>query len=318
MASKSLKRLEMDKEESVGLINKLIIDAKLFCYGIQRPLVHPILKSYLQRRIPMFDHLAGTADLFLLNEGGIFKRYVYQICNKFYPLKGLSILIPGAGFGRNLYQLAVFKPKRIVAFDLFEYPTEWEFIKWEIMKQFGVEVIFYKGDFNTLLSNYSDPFDFIISDAVLEHVNNIKEFMASSKMFLKDNGIFYASFGPVWYGPSGDHLAWGKERLFDHLVLSKDEYQKNFRERFTYAKDDSTEAGFMVENNLFSYSTIENYFTALANAGFEKSLVWFKISTEAIFLLKRNQLLRRLLDERHISDFDRICSGIYLWAKNNR
>ncbi len=34
----------------------------------------------------------------------MFKRHVYRTCNKFYPLKGLLILILGVGFGKNLFK----------------------------------------------------------------------------------------------------------------------------------------------------------------------------------------------------------------------
>jgi len=51
----------------------------------------------------------------------MFKIYVYNVYNKLYPIKDSYILVPGCGYGRNICQLASFRPKEIIAFDI--YPT---------------------------------------------------------------------------------------------------------------------------------------------------------------------------------------------------
>ncbi len=42
----------------------------------------------------------------------------------------------------------------------------------------------------------------------------------------------------------------------------------------------------MLKNKLFSYLAIKNYLLVLSKFGFESFLIYFKISTRAIFLLR--------------------------------
>jgi SAM-dependent methyltransferase len=306
--------LEKDFKEANSFFHKTIVSGKLLYYFFQRPIANFVLSAYLKRYIqntPIYSEI----DTLLLNDGGMFKNYVYRICNKFYPIKNSSILIPGIGYGKNLFQLAAFRPKIIVAFDLFDYSEEWDFLEKAMFERFKVKVVFCKGDFNTLPLKYKNSFDFIISDAVLEHIGNLQAFIQDAKRFLKDDGIFYASFGPLWYGPEGDHIFWNKERIFDHLVLTEKQYQENFKRRFPVVEADTTEGAFMVKNKLFSYLSIQQYFEILSQAGFQKVLFLAKISTKSIHFLTKKPEIQRLLNQKGVPILDRYCSGIYLWMK---
>jgi len=311
------KILEKDFKEVGSLSMKLIVSGKLFYYFFQRPIANFVIKKFLKKKLKK-DVVFNQIDKFLLNEGGMFKKYIYGICNKFYPLKRSKILVPGIGYGRNLFQLASFQPKLIVCFDIYEYSEEWSFLQKEIYKKFKVPVIFYKGSFEKLPRVLKNSFDFIISDAVLEHVKDLWKFGENSREFLRNQGYFYASFGPLWYGPRGDHIYWGKERIFDHLILSEERYKEKFKQKFYNLEENSTYGGFMVKNKLFSYLSIKEYFEILSKLGFKKLLTFAKISTEAIFLLKKKKAIRKQLDEKGVPSFDRFCSGIYLWMKLNK
>jgi len=309
--------LKNDLKEVKDPWKKLIIQGKLAYYFFQRPIADFFLKKILKKRLKT-DEVFKKIDRFLLNQGGTFKTYLYGTCEKFFPIKGSSILVPGIGYGKNLFQLAAFRPKTIVAFDLYEYQKEWDFLKEKIKKEFGSEVVFYKGSFESLPKELENSFDFIISDAVLEHVRDMPAFIKKSKKFLKKGGIFYASFGPIWYGPRGDHLVWGEEKMFDHVTLSEKEYWENFDKKFSVTGVDSTEPKFMVENKLFSYLRAEEYLEFFSQEGFEKIIFSAKISTRALSLFKKKPELHKLLDENNVPAFDRFCAGLYLLMKNER
>lgn len=313
--SKNLKNLNKDFSETKNLLAKTAISLKLFYYFFQRPLAHLIIKQKLKLELKG-DCVFDKINRFLLNEGGMFKNYAYKICDGFHPIKNSTILVPGAGYGKNLFQLASFRPKLIVAFDLYEYQEEWKFITEKILKEFGVEVLFFKGGFGSIPKIYENQFDFIISDAVLEHIRDFLGFMKSSKKFLKSNGIFYASFGPIWCGPGGDHLDWGKDKLFDHLLLNEEEYQEKFRETFkNYSISDSCEGYFLVKEKLFSRLKVEEYLDILNRTEFKELLLWAKISSSAMNLFRNNQNLHQILNVKGIPKFDRFCSGLYLWSR---
>lgn len=308
------KILERDFKERKNLFSRALILGKLTYYFFQRPIASFVLRKFLKKRLSK-DKVFTQIDEFLLNNGGMFKRYVYKICDRFYPLKDSTILVPGIGYGKNLFQLASFQPKIIVAFDLYKYQGEWEFLSKKILEKFGVKVLFFEGDFNILPQNYLGFFDFIITDAVLEHVRNLSNFVRKSKNFLRDGGIFYASFGPLWYGPSGDHIYWGRERIFNHLILSKRAYEQNLEKRFSKSETDLMEGAFMVKSNFFSYLPSQKYFEILSQAGFKKLFSFANISTEAISLLKRKPEMDKLLNKKGVPHFDRYCGGLYLWMK---
>lgn len=313
--SNHFKNLNKDLSGTKDLPTKTVISLKLLYYFFQRPLTHFFLKKKLKSELSG-DFIFDKIDRFLLDEGGMFKNYAYKIGNRFYPLRNSTILVPGVGYGKNLFQLAAFRPKMIVAFDLYEYKDEWGFISQKIFKEFGVKVLFFKGDFESIPKIYENLFDFIISDAVLEHVRDLLKFMELSRKFLKKNGIFYASFGPIWYGPSGDHLNWGKDKLFDHLLLNEKEYQKKFKEASDDSCiNDSCEGHFLVKEKLFSHLRAEEYLSILDKTGFKELLLWAKISSPAINLFKNNQDLYQILDEKGMPKFDRFCSGLYLWSR---
>ena len=317
MDTRHLKFLKSDMAQICAPKTRSIIKAKLLYYFFQRSIANIFLKFYLKRHF-LNDDTSKLIDFFLLGQGGMFKKYVYKICDNYCSLKGSTILVPGVGYGRNLFQLSAFRPKRIISFDLFEYQQEWNFLKEEISKKFNVEVIFYKGNIEDVPADYESSFDFVISDAVLEHVTNLNKFVKACSKFLKNNGIFYASFGPIWYGPGGDHIFWGDKRIFDHLILPKKTYEKNLNEKSKLLQYDSCNGVFLSRNKLFSYLPAGDYFKVLSRANFKKLLAYAKISKQAIHLTKKNPKIWDMLEEKQVPRFDRFCSGIYLWMRSHR
>jgi SAM-dependent methyltransferase len=219
-----LDSLRNDLLESENPEQKFVIWVKRVYYFFEGLTMHPILKTRLNNRLRTADFPMEN-ERFILNEGGMFKSKVYAMCNKESRLRDADILVPGIGYGHNIFQLATFRPRRIVGFDLYEYPEEWTYMRKEVKEKFGVELVFLKGGFPSLPDEYKNSFDVIISDAVLEHVKDVKAFMESSGVFLKKNGAFYASFGPIWYGPDGDHIDWGRKDAFRHLIDSEGDYR---------------------------------------------------------------------------------------------
>lgn len=314
MDKEHLRILEDDFSQSRFSRDSFIIRLKLIYYFFERP----IANFFMKRKAGYFagnDAVFGKFDLFLKNEGGMFKGYAYSLCNKMKPLKGATVLVPGGGYGRNFFQLAAYRPKKIVAFDLSGYKEEWDYLKRKIKDVFGTEVEFYKGDFDSIPSDYVGCFDWIISDAVLEHVKNLDAFLNSSNKFLKKDGFFYASFGPIWHGPGGDHIFVGKDNIFDHLIMPRPAYEERFKKMFSSIGNDSCEGSFLVRERLFSYLPASGYFSALSASGFKKIKAYAKISGESFSLFDRAPDIFRKLNEAQEPVFDRFCGGIYVWAE---
>jgi SAM-dependent methyltransferase len=309
-----------DDREARDLVSRVLLRVKLAWYAASRPIMSSVLKRRLLAATPSLreDAVFSRVNMFLNGDGGMFKMHTYEICNRLRKIEGASVLIPGIGYGQNLLQIAAFRPKEIVAFDLFDFPEEWNFLSQKCMKDFGVPITFYKGDFDAVPSNRKGSFDLIVSDAVLEHVSSMPDFAVSSMEFLKSGGIFYASFGPLWYGPYGDHSDWGADKLFDHILLSKEEYAKQLKENPpSVADNDSCDTGFMIETGLFSYLRASQYLEDLDRNGFEIIDLRTKVSKAALKFLVGHPDIFKKLDSREFPAFDRYSGGMYIWAKKS-
>jgi SAM-dependent methyltransferase len=163
----------------------------------------------------------------------------------------------------------------------------------------------------------SNSFDFVISDAVLEHVGDMDFFMRESKRLLKESGVFYASFGPLWYGPRGDHLNWGPTGMFNHLIGKEKEYEEGLKIFEKSGEGDSIEGVFLVKNKIFSYLKIEEYFSSFMRSGFKPIKILAKISSEAFSFSSLEHISKRL-DDRSVPKSDRVCGGFLIWFRPNK
>ncbi|TSC59871.1 MAG: SAM-dependent methyltransferase [Parcubacteria group bacterium LiPW_15] len=305
--------LAIDIEESTPSWRHLLIKAKLIYYFFQRHLFNLWLKVRLWDEMP-----PELRKLWFLNrEGGMFREKTYRMCDRRHALKGSSILVPGAGFGHCIFQLAAFRPRKITAFDVYEYSKEWDFVAQTCKDRFGVEVVFEKGGFETVESE--GRFDWIISDAVLEHIKDMDGFLKSSNRHLKDDGWFYASFGPIWYGPGGDHVDWGGEMTrWDHLICEQRLYEERFEKKGLGAAAGTLEGDFLFHGRLFSYLRAEEYFEKFKEAGFFMDLGIAKVNWFARRILKNDPDLSKKLDERNVPKFDRFINGFLVWMRKSK
>lgn len=272
------------------------------------PFMNLILKKKLVRVIPKKD-FPSEIDFFLHNEGGLHKMRVYSLCNQLKDIKGSKILVPGCGFGRNLIQLISFQPKEIVAFDIYNYPKEWDFLKKYAEKK-GVKLVFLKKDILDVSKKYPCYFDSIFSDAVLEHIQKLDVFLTLSYSILKSKGLFYAGFGPLWFGPGGDHVYWGDKRIYDHLLLSESEYKRNVEKRY---KENHFNSFDLINEKLFSFKSVQEYFNLFKKANLSSLKIYSKISTKALKLLEKDKKLNNFLTLKKVPLFDRYCPGLYVW-----
>ena len=86
-------------------------------------------------------------------------------------------------------------------------------------------------------------FDAVLSIATLEHVNGLDALLSEVARVLKDKGLFYTSFSPIWSSAKGHHVYavigskearfWkpGKNPIPDywHLLMTPDEMREYLR-----------------------------------------------------------------------------------------
>lgn len=283
----------------------LKVRAKLAVYFF----VRPVLSGMLRLRAPLKkDEFYKKIDRYLWREGGLFKEYCYGLVNKYKPLKKSRVLVPGCGFGHNIYQLARFKPAQIIGYDLYEFKEEWKEVSKICKEKWGAEVSFLKATPEEIAKQFPNDFDIIITDAVLEHVYDMPNFCESSRKALKTGGIFFGTWGPVWNGQGGDHIDWGRGHEFDHLLLGKEQYEKKMLEYVSEGASDSLDPYTMWKEKLFSFLAGKEYLRIFESAGLRKILLWAKINPETVKFLPGSQLEGRL-NEARADAFDRYLLG---------
>lgn len=311
--------LRDDLREADDIYARTQIRMKLLYYFLQRKIGNLVARQFLLRGL-RDNPVVQSCDLLLINEGGMHKDHVYSLCNKLTPLCDAIVLVPGAGPGRFVFQLARFRPKLIIGFDLYEYKEEWAYVSRILQERFGVESLFLAGGFDVVPAAYINKVDCIISDAVLEHVRDLSAFMQTSYQFLKPDGIFYAGFGPLWFGPGGDHMDWGEDGTYNHLILSPKRYEEMLSAREAAKANNQNlveeylDAIEMVRTRLFSYLTCQQYLETFDSANFKKIRIFLKVHTK-VLKLARQQTYKEKLDAAGVPLLDRYCSGMYAWLR---
>ena len=242
------------------------------------------IKSYIKRNYKkilrdFYDYLIRR-NFFKLKYKNFFKKQTYYY-NLTLPSKGFSdearkkklnsikkiekknMLCIGCGNGYELLAWLKFNPNSIEAIDIFNYTNSWEKINRYINeKKFKTKIKFSQK--NILNLNPKKKFDFIISDAVFEHLKDFDRVIGHCVKLLKDDGVIYASYGPLWFSYGGDHFS-GRDSLnngLNHLILNKNQYSNYFKKNVKKIKDEIKyygSGGLFVKEKLFSKKSGNEY-----------------------------------------------------------
>ncbi len=191
--------------------------------------------------------------------------------NSIKKIEGKKILCIGCGNGFELLSWLKFKPSYIEAIDIFNYENSWERIKKFINKNnIKTKIVFSQTDLLDL--DQEKKFDFIVSDAVFEHLKKFEDAINFSKKLLNQDGVIYASYGPLWFNYGGDHFSGrdNEENGYNHLLLSEDEYfsyyEKNVGDT-NYEIKNKGSGGLFVKENLFSKKSGNEYMSIYKKKG---------------------------------------------------
>lgn len=246
-----------------------------------RSIKYPKIKKLIDQHIRL-DSL-GCNKVFM-DEGHYDIESRMRHLQKNYSASGKKILVAGCGYGQHLYVIAkALKPEIMICIDPFPHAL-WDVVKKYIEEKLGTKIIFLEGTLESLENQIQkNSIDVFISDAVLEHVQDMDSFLNAAHSFLKTNGVFYSAFGPLWYSPSGDHKNWGENKEYFHLMTSKEQYEQSWEDYINSASQAlyPTESYFLYKNKLFSYLKPKDYVTCFKKY-FLIDELWAGISPMAI------------------------------------
>jgi SAM-dependent methyltransferase len=188
-------------------------------------------------------------------------------------------------------------PRSVLAIDWFDYTRAWQ--KWRSQFQRtapDVDVRFAQGDLEDLGDLPERSFDVFGSDAVFEHVRNLSRVLAQAFRVLRDGGLLYATFGPLWYAWGGDHIS-GSDRLdngYNHLLLGPEDYRAYVSGAGDHSHSEH-DGRTWIEHDLFSRLRPAEYLVRLHAAGLERLFVAAIVEPRAVECLKRNPAIARRL-----------------------
>jgi len=266
-----------------------------------RHLIYPLYTYFLNifaKRIIMKDKL-NLFDKIYLNQRGNSYSFHRKRINKYYPIKGKTILILGVGTGNDLMSYVKYKPKKIICIDFFNYSKAWT--QWvNLLNKFKIEIEFHQGEIENMDFIKSDSIDIVSSDAVFEHLKNFNSCLEEIYRVIKKGGLLYSTFGPLYYTFGGDHIS-GNDSLkngYNHLMLSEVQY-KLYLNSFGEFNHDENDGRTWINNDQFSKLKPFDYLDNLNVCGFKREFVSGIIEEKAIEFSKKFDKKFKLLLKSH-------------------
>lgn len=140
------------------------------------------------------------------------------------------------------------------------------------------------GDANKILPEIVHDFDIVISINCFEHVDDLDTLIENIYSVLKNDGILFSVFGPIWSCAVGHHMSISNQLHFnsDNNLLAQHEHILYSKEEIiTYLKENdvSEDEISMVLHKIYEKKDINrlyyrDYLKIFANSKFKEKKVW--------------------------------------------
>jgi len=283
--------------------------------GMKRPARRLLYQGYLKFIDPVlrkrFDPSGRyRADQWYWGMRGLDYAALRRKVNNLKSIRECSIVVQGCGTGKDVPSWVEYRPKALMGIDLFSYKRAWEQLK----KQYGhlTSLTFGQGDLESLPEIASESIDIVASDAVFEHVRNLKTVAKESHRILCRGGILYATFGPLWFSWGGDHL--GADQAlkdgYNHLLLPPEAYRASLNDMGEHSHSEE-DGRTWIRNGLFSYLRPNEYLQILEEVGFRREHLGMVVEPRAVRCLELFPEVRRLVHAQ-VDPIDAVISAMTL------
>jgi SAM-dependent methyltransferase len=194
-----------------------------------------------------------------------------------------NLLIPGCFLAGEDVQFWLRRGiAKLVGIDINNLEKRWQDIIPQLKNCYKCEVQFLQSPVE-ILPFGNGVFDLICTNAVLEHVQNIRAMCMETARVLRPGGWAWHSFGPLYYCCGGDHCIaeYGLDAGYDHLLLDEEAYQKRIWDKGFFEAQNNPNCAFWARNEQFSFATTQEYLDLFAEF-FHIRHVVIKISSEAL------------------------------------
>lgn len=286
---------------------------------IDKIVIPPFLKAqtvFWLKKFPELSHY--SPQRVFLDEGHQTKNYLRYLTNRYYPINNSHVLLLGCGKGEEVRTWLEWNPRKIKAIDYFDYSKEWANVSSTFTEHWKGKISFQHIDILSDHFHLNDSFDIISSDAVLEHITDLRKALSRLSTLLTSSGVLYAGFGPLYYTFGGDHYSgWDKlENGFHHLVLEKKEYVEYLAQRHNDNKnfDDRT----FIYNGLFNRLKADEYIDIIKDY-FQCIDLRIGISAHAMKFRKLFPLKwKSIIDMYNLREIDLLAKCIFIVARRGK
>jgi len=239
-------------------------------------------------------------------------------------LEGETVAVLGCGYGLDLLTWFPYRPARILAVDVVNYADAWRRLE-QLGREHGIEIECIQYDLTQPHWDFAQPGSVRLSSAfqVLEHISDLPTFLAANRELLGAGGVFEAVYGPLWYGPHGDHVyPRSEDRIFNHLLLDDHEYDQYVEDTLSEWEhhDTGMEGPFLLQRGLFSFLRPREYLDAFREASYDVAFAHAVLSSDAQRFRRRNpNAWAEMKRRRQLRDVDllvksttlvsRVCQG---------
>jgi SAM-dependent methyltransferase len=286
---------------------------------LDKIVIPPLLKAQTLFWLNKFPELSRySPQRVFLDEGHQTKDYLRYRINKYYPINDSRVLLLGCGKGEEVRTWLEWNPREIEAIDYFDYSKEWANVSSALTERWKGRISFQHIDILSDHFSLNDPFDIISSDAVLEHITDLRKALSRLSTLLTSSGILYAGFGPLYYTFGGDHYSgWDSiENGFHHLLLEREEYEEYVAQMHSDKKgfDDRI----LIHNGLFNWLKADEYIDIIKDY-FQCIDLRIGISAHAMKFRKLYPLKwGSIIDMYNLREIDLLAKCIFIVARRNK
>jgi ubiquinone/menaquinone biosynthesis C-methylase UbiE len=256
--------------------------------------------QYIAARAPFL--LPYSFNLVFFDNRGNHPTQHLARTKRFARIEDADILVLGCRYGSEVGLWLKERPHRVVALDYFPASGNWQ----PIQNRYTAGTLEFLVADARRLPFCDDSFDIISSEALLEHVNQVDLCIDEIYRVVKPGGLVYAIFGPLFYTRGGAHY----EGDYEHLILPRQQF-KNFIV-FRQRPVEQQECLFYLDNNMFSYWTMDQYLDAFKAFDTLFSIVF--LSPEAYQYRYAHQSEWEQLKTK-MPEKDLLVSGLAIWLR---
>lgn len=280
---------------------------------------HPLLTRRLRGHVPRT--VAGFAPSAVVSRVGVPLEDALRRIRRLAGAPVERMLVVGCGEGAAMGEWLRLRPKEVVALDLYSFEGAWRQVA-DACRARGYEVRFQQQDIADLRGVLEDCWaDVIVSEAVFEHCQELHRVLPELRRVLRDGGILYAGYGPIWHSAGGDHFSGrgGLRHAYNHLLLSDEEYQEYFRAHLREGEA-VQDGGRYVPLNLFSRLAPRDYLRLYRENGFTVEDLVVEVSAVALEFRRAYPAEWRRLQELHpdLWEEDFLVKSHWVWLRKGR